>query len=323
MVSPSSRRRAVKHIVEKGLGSATQACRALGLARSSYYRQEQVSQPTRELENQVIALSEQHPRYGYRFITALLRAEGYRVNAKRVQRVRRRAGIKVRKKQRRCRRVGTPTAQRQRAEQANQVWSWDIIHDQLENGVPLRILTLIDEFTKQSLAIRARRSIRATDAIVVIEEAIAQYGLPSHIRSDNGSEFIAKAIRDWLSDRQIKALYIQPGAPWEQPYIESFHDKFRDECLNREIFGSLAEARVIIEAWRVEYNQRRPHSALSYLTPDQFAVQQSKDKPWASEAPGSKVRLTHNRLFPGRRAAATSRTCPRHSRSTPARGDYG
>ena len=208
MVSSSSRRRAVKQMVEEGLGSAAQACRALGLARSSFY------------------------------LASLASEE-----------------------------------RRQRANHRNQVWSWDIVHDQTEIGSPFRILTLIDEYTKQSLATHVAWSIRAVDALTVIEAAIQRYGVPEHLRSDNGPEFIAYAIRDWMANNDIKTLYIKPGAPWEQPFIESFHDKLRDECLNREIFGSLLEARIVIEAWRMEYNQRRPHSSLGYLTPAEFAAQ--------------------------------------------------
>jgi putative transposase len=295
MVSPSSRRRAVTHIVGEGLGSAAQACRAIGLARSSLYRASQASEQRRELQTQIIDLSQQHPRYGYRRVTALLRRGGKQVNAKRVQRVRRREGLQVRKKQRRMKRVGISTGQRQRAEHRNEVWSWDSVHDQTEMGSPFRILTLIDEYTKQSLATHVAWSIRALDAITVIEAAIERYGLPEHLRSDNGPEFIAYAIRDWMANNDIKTIYIKPGAPWEQPFIESFHDKLRDECLNREIFGSLLEARILIEQWRIEYNQRRPHSSLGYLTPAEFAEQQKfqtmqprrhKDNRWALESRG-------------------------------------
>ena len=141
------------------------------------------------------------------------------------------------------------------------------MHDQTQEGRPFRILTLIDEHTKQCLATHVGWSVRAVDVITVIEASIQGYGAPEHIRSDNGSEFIAHAIQDWLSDNEIKIIYIKPGSPWEQPFIESFHDKLRDDCLNREMFGSLLEARIIIEQWRIEYNQRRPHSSLGYLTP--------------------------------------------------------
>ena len=146
----------------------------------------------------------------------------------------------------------------------------DLIFDQTEQGRTLRILTLIDEYTKQALAIHVGYSIRAVDAITVLEAAVERYGAPQNIRSDNGPEFIAKAIQDWLGQTNIQTAYIRPGSPWEQAYIESFHDKLRDECLHREILPTLAEARVILEGWRVEYNQQRPHSALGYLTPEEF-----------------------------------------------------
>jgi transposase InsO family protein len=129
---------------------------------------------------------------------------------------------------------------------------------------------LIDEYTRESLTTHAAWSIRAVDVITVVEAAIERYGAPEHIRSDNGPEFIACAIQDWLADQGVKTLYITPGSPWENGHIESFHDKFRDECLNRELFGSLLEARVIVESWRMEYNEKRPHSSLRYLTPSEY-----------------------------------------------------
>ncbi len=271
MVSPSSRRRAVKSSVEEGLGSAVQACRAMGLARSSYYRPARLSRIRGKVQQSVLKLSEQHPRYGYRRITALLRRDGLAINAKRVQRLRRLGGLQVRRKQRRMRRLGLEQKERLRATKAREVWSWDFVEDQTENGTRFRILTLLDEYTRQSLAVHTAWSIRAVDAITVIEAAIARYGAPEHLRSDNGPEFIAYAIQDWLKQRAIKTLYIKPGSPWENGHIESFHDKLRDECLNRELFGTLAEARVILESWRMEYNERRPHSSLGYQTPGEFA----------------------------------------------------
>ena len=271
MVSPSSRRRAVKLVVEEGLGSAVQACRAIALARSSYYRPCAVSQARRRVHKAVLKLSEEHPRYGYRRITALLRRGGLRINPKRVQRLRRMEGVQVRQRQKRMRRLGPQEANRLRATKPRQVWSWDFVEDQTENGSRFRILTLLDEHTRQSLAVHAAWSIRAIDAITVIEAAIERYGAPEHLRSDNGPEFIAYAIQDWLKERQIKTLYIRPGSPWENGHIESYHDKLRDECLNRELFGTLAEAQVILESWRVEYNECRPHSSLGYQTPAEFA----------------------------------------------------
>jgi putative transposase len=225
MVSPSSRRRAAKYLVEEGLSNAAQACRALGLARSSYYlAPQQRARAPKRLNQKIMALSEEHPRYGYRRITALLRRNGKQVNPKRVQRVRYQAGLQVSKRQKRTRRVGPSLVKRFRAERANQVWSWDLLYDQTEGGRSLRILTLIDEHTKGCLAIHAGYSVRALDAINILEAAIAGHGTPQHIRSDNGPEFIAKAIQDCLKAQRIESLYIKPGSPWEQAYIESFHD---------------------------------------------------------------------------------------------------
>jgi len=272
VVSPSQKRRAIKHVIEQGKGTTAEACRAMNLQRSTYYRNSTVRPERQEMERAIVDLSEDHPRYGYRRITVLVRRKGELINAKRVQRVRRHHGLQVRKKQRKMRRTGLSTAQRQRATHANHVWSWDFVEDQTENGTRFRILTLIDEFTRECLAMHIAWSIRAVDVITVIEGAIERYGAPEHIRSDNGPEFIAYAIQDWLRENEIKAIYIQPGAPWENGHIESFHDKLRDECLNREIFGSLLEAKIVIESWRVEYNTERPHSSLGYRTPAAFAT---------------------------------------------------
>ena len=273
MVGPASRRRAVKHVVETGLGKPAQACRALGIARSTFYHAPKPGATSRKLRREIIALSRKHPRYGYRRITALLRRAGRQVNAKRVQRVRCQEGFQVSRRQRRSRRVGLSTAERQRATRVNDVWSWDFVTDQTENGSHFRILTLIDEHSRVCLATHAAWSIRAVDVITVVEAAFARYGRPKHLRSDNGPEFIAYAIQDWLAASEVKTLYIKPGSPWENGHIESFHDKLRGECLNRELFGSLLEAQIILEQWRAEYNDERPHSSLRYQTPSEYARQ--------------------------------------------------
>jgi len=271
MVSPSAKRRAVRASVEEGLGRAAQACRALSMARSTFYRAGCGSVESRRMHKEIVELSGKHPRYGYRRITALLRREGFEVNAKRVQRVRRAEALQVSKRQRRMKRLGVSTSQRQQAAQANDVWSWDFVEDQTEHGSRFRILTLIDEHTRRCLAVHVGWSIRAVDVITVVEAAFERSGRPRHLRSDNGPEFIAYAIQDWLKEREVKTIYIKPGSPWENGHIESFHDKLRDECLNRELFGSLLEAQIILEQWRNEYNDQRPHSSLDYLTPSEYA----------------------------------------------------
>lgn len=277
-MSPSQKRRAVRGIVDDHVGTTAQACRALGLARSSYYRTSTANAASRAMRQEITALSWKHPRYGYRRIAALLRREGRRINPKRVQRVRRVEGLQVKKRQRRTRRVGQSTAERRRASHRGDVWSWDFVEDQTTGGSRFRVLTLIDEHTRECLAVHAAWSIRAVDVITVVEAAMERHGAPQHIRSDNGPEFIAYAVRDWLEKRGVKTLYIEPGSPWENGHIESFHDKLRNERLNRELFGSLLEARIVIEAWRIEYNGLRPHSALGYLTPEEFASQEGSPR---------------------------------------------
>ena len=271
MVSPSTKRRAVKVSIEEGLGSAAVTCRALGLARASFYRVSRQSMESRRVRKEILELSRQHPRYGYRRITALLRRDGIEVNAKRVQRIRRQEALQVSKRQRRMKRLGVSTSVRQRAARTNDVWSWDFVEDQTENGTRFRMLTLIDEHTRRCLAMHVGWSIRAVDVITIVEAAFVRYGRPQHLRSDNGPEFIAYAIQDWLKEQEIKTIYIRPGSPWENGHIESFHDKLRDECLNRELFGSLLEAQIILEQWRNEYNDQRPHSSLGYQTPTEYA----------------------------------------------------
>ena len=271
MASPSAKRRAVRMSVEEGLGGAAAACRALSLARSTFYRAGCGSVESRRMHQEIVELSQKHPRYGYRRITALLRREGFEVNAKRVQRIRRAEALQVSKRQRRMKRLGVSTSERRRAVRVNDVWSWDFVEDQTEQGSRFRILTLMDEHTRQCLATHVGWSIRAVDVITVVEAAFERYGRPGHLRSDNGPEFIAYAIQDWLKENEVKTLYIKPGSPWENGHIESFHDKLRDECLNRELFGSLLEAQIILEQWRNEYNDKRPHSSLGYQTPSEYA----------------------------------------------------
>jgi len=289
MVSPANKRRAVKMVVQESLGGKAQACRALGLSRSGYYLLKRASVKSRGMRKEIVALSQRHPRYGYRRITAMMRRDGFVINAKRVQKARREEGYQVSKKQRRTRRVGTSTAERQRATHPNHVWSWDFVMDQTDSGSCFRILTLIDEFTREFLTVHLAWSIRAEDVITVVEAAMVRYGRPEHLRSDNGPEFIAYKIQDWLAEKAVKTLYIKPGSPWENGHIESFHDKFRDEHLNRELFGSLLEAKVLVEAWRIEYNQKRPHSSLGYQTPEEFAAcWQSPLRPTASAPTASR-----------------------------------
>ena len=196
MVSPAAKRRAVQFAVEEGIGKSAVACRAIGLARSTYYRPSSKSVASLEIHREVLTLSEQHPCYGYRRITAVMRRAGQTINEKRVLRIRREAGSKVSKRQRRMKRLGLSTARRRQAQAPGEVWSWDSMSDQIENGGRFRILTLIDEFTRECHATHVGRSIRAVDVILVVGQGIQRNGAPQHIRSDNGPEFIAYALQD-------------------------------------------------------------------------------------------------------------------------------
>jgi transposase InsO family protein len=215
-----------------------------------------------------------HPRYGYRRIWALLRRSGWRVNRKRIYRLWVQEGLKVPQKQRKRRRLGHSenSCVRRKAEHKDHVWTWDFIHDRTTNGRPLKWLSIVDEYTRECLALEVDRSITAEKAIDVLAELFRVRGVPKHIRSDNGPEFIAKAIGRWLSLAGVETLYVEPGSPWENGYAESFHSRLRDELTNREEFTNLAEARHLADAWRLEYNHRRPHSSLGYLTPAEFAA---------------------------------------------------
>jgi transposase InsO family protein len=215
-----------------------------------------------------------HPRYGYRRIWALLRQEGWRVNRKRIWRLWKQEGLKVPQKRHKRRRLGGSVngIVRRRATGANQVWAWDFIFDRTSNGRSLKWLSIVDEFTRECLALEVGRSMTARDVVDVLMELVVARGVPENIRSDNGPEFIAQAIREWLGASGIGTLYIEPGSPWENGYAESFHARLRDELLDLEVFETVAEARMLATRWRLEYNHRRPHSSLGYVTPAAFAA---------------------------------------------------
>ncbi len=208
-------------------------------------------------------------RYGYRRITELLNHEGWKVNHKRVERLWRREGLKVPKKQPKRRRLwfNDGSCVRLRAEYKNHVWSYDFVADRTHDGRPLRMLTIIDEYTRECLAIDVERRLRHDDVIYRLGQLFVERGTPAHIRSDNGPEFTAIAVREWLEKLDVKPLFIEPGSPWENGYNESFNGKLRDELLNGEIFETLTEAKVLIRNWRWEYNHMRPHSSLGYRPP--------------------------------------------------------
>ena len=211
----------------------------------------------------------EYGRYGYRRITAMLREEGWKVNHKRVERIWREEGLKVPKRQLKRRRLwfNDGSCIRLRPEHRNHVWSYDFLAERTSDGKAMRMLNIIDEFTKECLAIKVGRKITASDVIDTLTELFIERGSPKFLRSDNGPEFVAELLRQWLKDLGVQTAYIEPGSPWENGYIESFNGKFRDELLNGEIFDTITEAQVISEQWRRYYNTIRPHSSLKYRPP--------------------------------------------------------
>ena len=254
--------------------SERRACRALGVPRSSQRYAGIEREREEELLLRIRALAREHPRYGYRRIRALLVREGWSVNLKRVHRLWRREGLKVPQIQRKRRRLGQSEngCARHRSERPDHVWSYDFIHDQTADGRGLKMLPVVDEFTRECLTIEVERSMTAGDVVSTLEYLFEVRGEPEFIRSDNGPEFIAEAVRGWLAGRGAKTLYIAPGGPWENAYSETFNSRLRDELLDREVFETLKEAKVIIEDHRLDYNHRRPHSSLGYRTPAEFAA---------------------------------------------------
>lgn len=275
MVGPARRRETVM-TVQSHLECVSQrrACKVLKQPRSTQRYQCKEADGEWALVARLRELARQHPRYGYRRMWALLRADGWMVNCKRVHRLWRREGFKVPQRQRKKRRLGTSAngVVRRRAEHKNQVWCYDFVKDQTTDGRPLKFLPVEDEYTRECLALEVERSITAEDVIATLTYLFDVRGAPRYIRSDNGPEFIAIAIRKFLADSRVETLYIKPGSPWENAYVESFNSRLRDELLNRELFTSLMEAKVVSEDHRLAYNHRRPHSALGYQTPATFAT---------------------------------------------------
>ena len=218
---------------------------------------------------QMVALATAYGRYGYRRITALLRQAGWRVNAKRIERLWRQEGLKVPARQPKRGRLwlNEGSCVRLRPASPNHVWAYDFVHERTHDGPALRLLTVVDEYTRECLAIRVARRLRSEDVLQQLTELFVARGTPAYLRSDNGPELTASAVREWLARVGVTTLFIEPGSPWENGYIESFNGRLRDELLDREIIYTLAEAQVLTEWWRQEYNHVRPHSALGYRPP--------------------------------------------------------
>jgi transposase InsO family protein len=249
--------------------SERRACRVLGQHRSTQRKVARTPDDEARLTADIVELARQYGRYGYRRITALLKQAGWAVNRKRVERIWRREGLKVPQRQPKRGRLwlADGSCVRLRPERPNHVWAYDFVEDRTHDGRRFRMLNIVDECTRECLAIKVARRLKAADVIELLADLFVTRGTPEHIRSDNGPEFVAKAVQGWIAAVGAKTAYIARGSPWENGYVESFNGKLRDELLRGEIFYSLREAEVLIEAWRRHYNADRPHSALGYRPP--------------------------------------------------------
>jgi putative transposase len=255
--------------------SERRACRYVGQHRSTQRHEPQRAEDDQALRAQLRKISAQRPRWGYRRAHHRLGQEGWSVNRKRVQRLWREEGLRVPQRRRKRRRLGESTVPgaRLRAQRPNQVWALDFQHDQTADGRVIRLLNVVDEFTREALEMLVARSIDADTTVAALDRLVAQRGAPQHLRMDNGPELTAHALQEWCRFSHAGTAYIDPGSPWQNPFVESFHSRVRDELLDVEQFACLAEARVVIGDWREDYNLRRPHSALGMRTPAGFATE--------------------------------------------------
>jgi putative transposase len=267
--------------VDKLGTSERRACRVLNQPRSSQRRQASPRDDELAVIKRMRELARERPRFGYRRIGVLLRQEAFRASETRTLRLWRKEGLKVPRKKRRRRALGSGDAGvlARPAQAPNDVWCWDFTFDRTTAGSPLKWLSIVDEFTRECVCLKVDRGITSEAVIDWLAELLAMRGVPKCIRSDNGPEFIAHAIRRWLAHVGVETLYVAPGSPWQNGYAESFHSRFRDEFLATEEFESLAAARKLTAAWRDDYNYRRPHSSLGYVAPAAFAAR------WAASAP--------------------------------------
>ncbi|MEP2984098.1 MAG: IS3 family transposase [Sulfitobacter sp.] len=281
LLSPSRRRACIDHLRSQMKLSERRVCRVLGQHRSTQRRLPKGRADEERLVADMIELTHQYGRYGYRRVAALLREAGWQVNDKRVERLWRREGLKVPMKQPKKGRLwlNDGSCVRLRPEHRNHVWSYDFVHHRTDDGRAFRTLNILDEYSRECLAIRVKRKLNSTEVIDALTDLFILRGVPAYIRSDNGPEFIAEAVRNWIKAVGAKTAYIEPGSPWENGYCESFNGRMRDELLNGEIFYSLREAQIIIEEWRKHYNTKRPHSALGYRPPAPEAIVPMDQRP--------------------------------------------
>ena len=277
MVSLADRRRGAEYLECAHAVSERRVCQVVGIARSTKRR------PSGRIEevalvSEIHALSERYPRFGYRKIHHRLKASGWRVARERVRLLRRREGLRVPQRAPKRRRRGSSTVDAHQAMYANHVWSYDFVADQTTDGKTLRFLTVIDEFTRRALWIECARHLTSVQVVRVLEQLVELHGAPTVVKSDNGPEFVAKKVQDWIKDREIDVRFIEPGSPWQNGHNESFNGVFRDGCLNRWLFESVREAREASEFWLQEYNVERPHGALGGRSPVLFFEQWEKQE---------------------------------------------
>jgi putative transposase len=258
---------------ELGL-SERKVCKILGQSRSTQRYKPKLPDKDKPVIDDLLVLHVKHPRYGYRRITIKLREQGWFINFKRVYRLWCQEGFKVPKKQHKKHHAGSSanSCNRKKAEYYNHLWSYDFVNERLENGRKVRMLVVIDEFTRECLALDVARHFKGQDVVEVLRYLFAVRGCPKYIRSDNGPEFVSKAVQKWLDVSGVDTLYVAPGSPWENGYVESFNSRLRDEFLNRELFLHIDELRYVADRWRMDYNHYRPHSSLDYMAPAAYAT---------------------------------------------------
>ena len=298
MVGPARKREAVATVCQRLEVSERRACRTLGQPRSSQRYQASPRDDDARLTAAIRRIAAREPRAGCRSVRRHLAREGWQVNLKRVHRIWKKEGLRVPPKAHRKRRLGNAEngTQRLQATRINHVWSYDFVLDRTESGDRLKWLPVIDEFTRQCLSLEVAHSMTSADVIETLDTLVEEYGIPDFIRSDNGPEFVARAVKDWIAEKGFRTLFIEPGSPWQNCYIESFNARFRDEFLNVESFATLLEAKVLSAEHRDKYNHHRPHSSLRGLAPAEFAAA-CLNPPGCSQAPSASDELrTHSRL---------------------------
>jgi putative transposase len=281
----------VAHLYSRLGYSTRRICRVVGQSRSTQHYSLAIRDEDRRLVMAMRRLSLRWPRVGYRRVAVLLRKEKWRVNDKRVHRLWKEEGLQIRRKARKRRRMGISdnACNRRKPRYKDHVWSYDFVSERTERGGQIKMLNVVDEFTRECLTIEVARTFTGRDVVVTLEELFALRGRPRYLRSDNGPEFACKAVRKWLKESRVGALFIEPGSPWENGYVESFNGKLRDECLNGELFLNLTETRYVVDRWRLDYNHHRPHSMLNWMTPAAFAAR-CRGRRRSCAAPGSPVR---------------------------------